>query len=111
MARHGGWPPTGFGGRLKQLREERSLTQHELAARSGCHTMTIAKLERGAQEPAWPLVLALAKALGVTCEAFSGEAAALPAEQRPRGRPPKATAEPVEAPQPKRPRGRPRKGT
>jgi len=32
--------------------------------------MTISKLERGAQEPAWPLVLALTKALGVEVTAF-----------------------------------------
>jgi hypothetical protein len=31
----------------------------------------VAKLERGVQEPAWPLVLALAKALGVNCLAFT----------------------------------------
>ena len=32
--------------------------------------MTVSKLERGAQEPAWPLVLALARALGVEVTAF-----------------------------------------
>jgi hypothetical protein len=34
---------------------------------------TVAKLERGVQEPAWPLVLALAKALDVNCLAFTDE--------------------------------------
>ena len=38
----------------------------------------VAKLERGLQEPAWPLVLALARALGVTCQDFVGEATAAP---------------------------------
>jgi hypothetical protein len=32
--------------------------------------MTVNKLEREIQEPAWPLVLALGKALGVDCMAF-----------------------------------------
>jgi transcriptional regulator with XRE-family HTH domain len=111
MTRQGGWSPTGFGQRLRQLREERALTQHQLAERSGCHGMTIAKLERGVQEPAWPLVLALAKALGVTCEAFNGEAASEPTEQRAPGRPPArkagGTGKPEEAPPAKR--GRPSK--
>jgi len=108
MARPGGWPPTGFGGRLKKLREERSLTQQELAKRSGCHAMTIAKLERGAQEPAWPLVLALARALAVTCEAFSGEAPAEAQAARLRGRPRKQLA-PTDQAEPKRPK-KPRRG-
>jgi transcriptional regulator with XRE-family HTH domain len=87
MPKIGGWPPSGFGGRLRTLREGAGLSQQGLAESAGCHWMTVAKLERGAQEPAWPLVLALAKALGVSCEAFqNGE----PAEPRPRGRPPKA---------------------
>jgi transcriptional regulator with XRE-family HTH domain len=110
MTRQGGWPPTGFGQRLKRLREERDLTQQELAERSGCHPMTITKLERGVQEPAWPLVLALAKALDVTCEAFSGEATGGPAERRPPGRPPARKArnasQPEEAPAAKKPRVR-----
>jgi transcriptional regulator with XRE-family HTH domain len=42
-----------------------ALTQQELGERAGYHTMTVAKLEQGTQEPAWPPVLALAHALGV----------------------------------------------
>jgi putative transcriptional regulator len=92
MTRQGGWPPSGFGGRLQQLREQAGLTQAELAERAGCFALTVSKLERGAQEPAWPLVLALARALGVTSEAFvlpAGEPPA-PPRSRPRGRPRKA---------------------
>jgi hypothetical protein len=47
---------------------------------------TIAKLERGEHEPAWPLVLALADALGVDCTAFRQA----PTQEQPatrRGRP------------------------
>lgn len=69
----GGWPASGFGGRLKALRETALLTQQELADRAGCHKITISNLERGTQEPAWPLALALAQALGVSVEAFTGD--------------------------------------
>jgi transcriptional regulator with XRE-family HTH domain len=89
MTRQGGWPATGFGGQLRQVREEAGLTQQQLGERAGCHTMTIAKLEAGTQEPAWPLVLALAKALGVSTEAFRGRVDG-PAPAAPkRGQPPK----------------------
>ena len=109
MSKQGGWPPTGFGGRLRALREQAGLSQLPLAEKAGCNQFTVAKLERGLQEPAWPLVLALAKALGVDCEAFNGAAADEPAERRSPGRPAKAIAEPAEPPPPKKPRERPRK--
>jgi transcriptional regulator with XRE-family HTH domain len=108
MSKIGGWPRTGFGGRLRALREGAGLSQRELADKTGCNQFTVAKLERGLQEPAWPLVLALAKALGVTCEAFNGEATGEPYELGPRGRPAKAPGQEPER-KPKRARGRPRK--
>jgi len=70
MTKQGGWPPSGFGQRLKELREARVLTAQQLADQAGCHQMTISKMERGVQEPAWPLVIALGKALGVEIGAF-----------------------------------------
>lgn len=106
MSKQGGWPPTGFGSRLRDLRERAGLTQKQLAEKAGCHPMTLAKLERGVQEPAWPLVLALGQALGVTCEAFTQEAGAeRPAP--PQSQPPKAM-DPETAPAPTRKRGRPK---
>ena len=89
MTRPGGWPKSGFAGRLKELRGRAGLSQRDLAERAGCHYMTISQLERGAQEPAWPLVLALAKALGVSCEAFQSGGEQSPAPQpapKPSGR-------------------------
>src|SRR5688572_21418827 len=94
MTRQGGWPATGFGQRLRQLREGTGLSQQQLAEKAGCHFMTVAKLEQGSQEPAWPLVLAFADALGVECSAFTNAAETGPetaSTKRPRGRPPKAT--------------------
>jgi DNA-binding XRE family transcriptional regulator len=107
MPRWGGWPASRFGSRLKELREERGLTQKQLAELAGCHQRTITKLELEAQEPAWPLVLALCKALGVSCEAFT-----VPPADRPSagpGRPAKADHANKPAATPKRGRGRPRK--
>jgi transcriptional regulator with XRE-family HTH domain len=70
MTKHGGWAPSGFGAALKRLRVAAGLTQGELAERAKCHRFTVAKLEQDRQEPAWPLVLALARALGVGAGAF-----------------------------------------
>ena len=46
------------------------MSQQQLADKAACRSETVSRLERGEQEPAWPLVKALAKALGVNCLAF-----------------------------------------
>ena len=87
--RQGGWPKTGYGARLRALREAAGVTQAGLAERAGCALNTVAKLEQGRQEPAWPLALAIADALGVAIGEFrvaDGIAA------RKRGRPRKKPA-------------------
>jgi transcriptional regulator with XRE-family HTH domain len=88
--------PTGFGQRLRALREEAGLTQAELAARIGYNQFSIAKLEQGIREPTWSTVLALCKALNVGCEAFQfdQQANAPPAAPRRPGRPKKTMEEP-----------------
>ena len=87
---------TGFAGRLRLLREAAGLTQQQLADKAGLNRHGLAKLEQGVGEPHWPTVITLAKALGVTCEAFmDGEAESSPPPGR--GRPPKATASPPQA--------------
>jgi transcriptional regulator with XRE-family HTH domain len=63
-----------FGGRLKALREEKGLSQRELAERAGMNQFGVAKLEQGVREPTWATVQALARALGVRCTAFEGTA-------------------------------------
>src|SRR5260370_40062785 len=89
MTKKGGWPPTQFGSRLRVLRTNVGLSQRQLAERARCNVFTVAKLERGTQEPAWPLVLALAKALDVNCLAFVAETDSKEAAPiRARGRPP-----------------------
>jgi transcriptional regulator with XRE-family HTH domain len=64
-------PPSGFGEALQRVRIELGLTQKEVAEKAGIHPNTVARLERGKMEPSWQLVLAIAKALQVTCEVFS----------------------------------------
>src|SRR5262249_5581277 len=111
MTKQGGWQPSGFGGRLRNLRESRGWTQAELSQRAGCNRFTVAKLERGFQEPGWPLGLLLAQALGGEVGAFvaPGNGAVAEPGPAPRGRPRKAAPEEASPEQPKRPRGRPRK--
>jgi transcriptional regulator with XRE-family HTH domain len=72
MAGRGDLPPSGFGSALRRTREGKGLTQKQLAETAGLHPNTVAKLERGDQEPNWPLVLQLAGVLGVTCQDFTG---------------------------------------
>jgi transcriptional regulator with XRE-family HTH domain len=59
------------GERLKELREKAGLTQTELAEKVGVKRDAVARWEAGAREPGWSNVVALAEALGVTCQAFN----------------------------------------
>ena len=72
MPGRGDAPASGFGPRLKTVRESKGWSQKQLGEAAEVHPNTIAKLERSDQEPNWPLVLKLAKALGVDCTAFAG---------------------------------------
>jgi transcriptional regulator with XRE-family HTH domain len=92
-----------FPARLRELRGQAGLTQDQLAERAGVKRDAVARWERGAREPSWSNVVALADALGVSTELFRQEPG--PAPQPHPGRPRKPTAGPA----PKRPRGRPRK--
>jgi transcriptional regulator with XRE-family HTH domain len=102
------WPSTGFGERLKAVREAAGQSQQRLADAVGVAVMTVSRLERGAQEPAWPLVLAFSDALGVSTEAFRPTAASGAASQPPVEKPRRAKPLKVETgeapPQEKKPR-------
>lgn len=55
-----------LGERIKQLREERGLTQEELASRARLSRIYIAKLEQGDRlSPSFPALERIARALGV----------------------------------------------
>jgi transcriptional regulator with XRE-family HTH domain len=72
-------PP--FAKRLRELRDAAKMTQTELAERAGSHRQTIAQLETGVRKPTWETVQALARALGVSCQAFETEQPEPPAKK------------------------------
>ncbi|MBA4192828.1 MAG: hypothetical protein C0467_33105 [Planctomycetaceae bacterium] len=94
MAGRGDVAPSGFGERLKAIREEKGLTQKQLGEKAEVHANTLAKLERNEQEPNWPLVLKLANALGVDCTAFSAEATPPAGEPEPKPKKPTPKGKP-----------------
>lgn len=60
-----------FGERLRQLREKANLTQEALAQKAGMSIGSVRNYEQGIREPYWRGVFQLAKALGVSSEAFA----------------------------------------
>ena len=101
--------PLSFAEQLRTHREAAGLSQYALAKKSGLSKQAMSRLEMGEREPSWTTVQLLAKALGVSCEAFTVDVE-LPADAdkppRGRGRPPKPRAA---DPPPKRPAGKRRK--
>jgi transcriptional regulator with XRE-family HTH domain len=96
-----------FPHKLRQLREAAGITQKELADRVSISVRQISRLETGAQIATWPTVLALCKALGVSCSAFETADDSPAAEEAPRGpgRPRKAAEGQAPKKRPRRPRG------
>ena len=58
--------------RLKEWRERRGLSVRKLAARSGVHFVSIAKLEAGRLDPQLSTVLKLSAALGISLTQLVG---------------------------------------
>jgi transcriptional regulator with XRE-family HTH domain len=85
-----------FGEKLRELRDKAGLSEAKLAKASGVSFGAIHNYGLGFRKPAFSAVVKIAKALGVTCEAFaecedvaSDEPAAkpkVPAPKKPRGR-------------------------
>ena len=76
---------SAFGARLLELRERAGLTQKQLGERAGMAQATIANLEQGRNQPSLATAAALARALGITTDAFLQGPA--PKAKRERGRP------------------------
>jgi transcriptional regulator with XRE-family HTH domain len=63
-----------FKDRLVELRMEAGLSRKDLAAKAGLQSEAgIRDLEQGRRRPGWETVVALCKALGVSCDAFLQE--------------------------------------
>jgi transcriptional regulator with XRE-family HTH domain len=56
---------SSFGQKLRQKRQEKRLTQEDLANRSGLHSTYIGQIERGLRNPSLINIFKLAKALKV----------------------------------------------
>lgn len=66
-------PDTTFAEALTRLRRKANLTQRQLADATGLTQPYVSMLESGARDaPAWPVVVALADALGCKTDAFRG---------------------------------------
>lgn len=63
----------GFNMILKRLRNEKGMTQEELARASGLSVHTVSKLEQKNLDPSFSTVQKLASALDVPLEAFVEE--------------------------------------
>ena len=68
-----------LGRAIRQLREQRGLTQEELATHAGMTFGTVSRLESAKSAPAWATVRALIETLGVS---FSELGVAVDAQER-----------------------------
>src|SRR5215831_354917 len=71
-----------FGARLKELRENRGLSQEALADRSGIPHHSVARIEQDRKRPKWEEGLALCAALGASLDEFAPEALRRATEHR-----------------------------
>jgi transcriptional regulator with XRE-family HTH domain len=62
-----------LAGLLKRLREERGITQEQLAFDAGITASALSRIERGLNSPGWMTVRRLAQALDVTLVRLAGE--------------------------------------
>ena len=67
-----GEPDTTFGDRLKKIREQRELSQTELAASAKLQPAAIGHFEKGRRKPSFANLRQLAKALSVSIDYLSG---------------------------------------
>ncbi|MFZ2112724.1 MAG: helix-turn-helix transcriptional regulator [Solirubrobacteraceae bacterium] len=65
-----------LGRAVRRLREERGLTQEELASRAGTTFGTVSRVESAKSAPAWWTVRKIAEALGVSIAELAGAAEA-----------------------------------
>src|SRR5436190_19046644 len=88
-----------FAGRLRELREQKGLTQDQLATLAGVKRDAVARWESGRREPSWSNVVALCRVLHVRADAFLEKPRTAylprpgrPAKGKPAARPPRKRA-------------------
>lgn len=62
---------------IRQLREDRGVTQEDLAHEAGITTGTLSKIERGLANPSWTTVERIARALGTSVARLAASAESL----------------------------------
>ncbi len=70
-------PQTDLGQAIRELRDERGLTQEALANQVEMHPTWISRLESGEHDPAWSTVQRISKALGVSTAELAARAETL----------------------------------
>jgi transcriptional regulator with XRE-family HTH domain len=74
--------PELFAKRLRQLMKEAGLTAYAVAKRAGLTRQSVSYILAGERDPSWTTVRKLARALGVSVEAFDvGEPEGLPSPE------------------------------
>ena len=63
---------------LKRLREERGVTQEQLAFDAGITASALSRIERGLNSPGWTTVKRIAEALDVSLSRLAAEVEAAP---------------------------------
>lgn len=64
-------PQPGLGRAIRELREERGISQEALAHAADTHPTWISHLESGRNNPSWGTVRRIASALGVSMAALA----------------------------------------
>jgi transcriptional regulator with XRE-family HTH domain len=72
----------GFAQRLRELRDRAGLSEAKLAEASGVSFASIHEYGLGRRKPSFEAVGKIARALGVSCEAFMNDGQ--PAEEKPK---------------------------
>lgn len=62
-----------FGGRITDLLEKKGMTQRDLAAEIGSTEVSVSRYIKNQRTPKAPVILAMAKALGVSCDYLLGK--------------------------------------
>ncbi|HEU4905082.1 MAG TPA: helix-turn-helix transcriptional regulator [Solirubrobacterales bacterium] len=74
MMRRSDQPQPALGKAIRQLREERGMTQEALAHAAGVTVGHLSTIERGHSNPTWATIKAIAVPLGVSVAELAGAA-------------------------------------